>query len=195
MYSTSIIEFPFTWSNTSDNGVDIQGPVRFAPFFNLQNNMNIDFSEMAGVFIGMAIHNVGFIYDVDEFTRKKVRSYNFGIPMGIKLGNMNGTHFFGGYEVEFPFHYKEKTFINEQKDKYTTWFSKKTQLQQSFMVGVQFPQSVSLKFKYYFTNFYYQDYSEKGEDGGTVYPYENFTANIFWVSLNFELFRGTKFMY
>lgn len=195
MYSTSIIEFPFTWSNASDNGEDLNGAVRFAPFFNLQNNMNIDFSEKAGLFLGLGIHNVGFIYDVDENIKKKVRSYNLGIPVGLKIGNMAGTYLYGGYEVEFPFAYKEKTFVNEEKDKFTKWFSNRTPIQQSFLVGVQLPRGANLKFKYYFTNFYKQSYSELGDDSETVYPYENFNANVYWISLNIELFRGTKFTY
>lgn len=143
----------------------------------------------------MGIHNVGFIYDVNESVRKKVRSYNLGIPVGLKIGNMSSTYVYGGYEVEFPFAYKEKTFVNEEKEKFTKWFSDRTQIQQSFLVGIQVPQGMNVKFKYYFTNFYKQDYTEVDDDGETVKPYENFIANVYWISLNIELFRGTKFTY
>lgn len=195
VYTTTIIEFPLTWSNATDNDVDVTGPVRFAPFFNFQNLTNIDFSEKAGMFAGFGIHNVGFIYDVDASTRKKVRSYNLGIPVGLKFGNMMNSYIYGGYEVEFPFAYKEKTFVNEVKTKYNKWFSSKTAIQQSVMVGVQLPQGMNVKFKYYFTNFYKQSYSEVNQDGETIQPYENFNSNVFWVSVNIVLFRGTEFTY
>jgi len=195
VYSTSYIDFPFTWSNASNNGQDLGGAVRFAPFVNIGNNINVDFSKRVGFYGGLSIHNTGFIYDVDEFTRKKVRNYYLGIPVGLKIGNMDGVHLYGGYEIEFPFAYKEKTFINEQKTKFSTWFSDRTTIQQSFTVGIQSPYGTSLKFKYYFTNFYKQSYTESDGDGGTVKPYEDFNANIFWISLTFEIFRGWDFVY
>ncbi len=194
-YITTYIEFPITWANASDNGKDLGGAVRFTPFFNFGNNLNIDFSEKAGLYVGWSIHNTGFIYDVDEFTRKKVRNYYLGIPVGLKFGNADKGYIYGGYEVEFPFNYKEKTFINEEKTKFSTWFSSRSAIQQSITVGIQSPYGASLKFKYYFTNFYKQGYSESDGQGGTVKPYENFNANIFWLSLTFELFRGWDFVY
>ncbi len=195
VYSTTIIEFPFTWSNASNNGEDLGGPVRFAPFFNFQNNLNVDFSEKVGFFAGLGIHNVGFIYDVNENVRKKVRSYNLGIPVGLKVGNMGKSYLYAGYEIEFPFAYKEKTFVNEEKTKYSTWFSEQTGIQQSWMVGVQLPQGANLKFKYYFTNFYNQNYTEGDGDGGNVQPYEDFNANVFWISLNIVLLRNAELEY
>lgn len=195
LYVTSYFEFPFTWSNASDNGQDLDGTLRFTPFFNFGNNLNLDFSGKAGAYLGWNIHNTGFIYDEDENTRKKVRNYYLGIPVGLKFGDMTSTYFYGGYEIEFPFNYKEKTFINEQKTKFSTWFSDRSALQQSVTACVQFPYGTGLKFKYYFTNFYKQSYTESDGLGSTVKPYENFNANIFMVSLTFEMSRGTEFVY
>lgn len=192
VYSTTIIEFPFTWSNVNNVGDDQRGPVRFAPFFNFQNNLNVDFSKKAGYYTGLGIHNVGFIYDVDESTRKRVRSYNLGIPIGLKFGNMDKTYVYGGYEIEFPFAFKEKTFVNEEKTKYNKWFSEQTQIQQSWVVGIQVAQGVNIKFKYYFTDFFNQDYTETVGDGGTYKPYENFNANVFWISLNLVFLRNAE---
>lgn len=189
-YTTSSIEFLFSWSDASNNGQDLTGPVRFAPFFNFQNAVNKDFSEKFGLYLGLSINNVGFIYDADEFTRKKVRTYNLGIPVGFKIGNMNGTYVFGGYAVEFPLNYKEKTFIDEQKTKFNTWFSDRTPIQQAVMAGVQFPYGTSIKFKYYFTDFYDQGYTDS-----TGQPYANFSGNAMVLSLGITLFRGTDFTY
>lgn len=159
-YTTSTIEYLFSWSDVSDGGQKLTGPVRFAPFFNFQNAVNKDVSEKFGLYLGLSINNVGFIYDVDEFTRKKVRTYNLGIPVGIKIGDMNGTYVFGGYTVEFPLNYKEKTFVNEEKTKFNTWFSDRTQIQQAVVAGIQFPYGANIKFKYYFTDFYDKGYTD-----------------------------------
>ena len=122
-YISTYIDFPLTWANVSDDGVDLSGAVRFAPFFNFGNNVNVDFSEKAGFYVGWNIHNTGFIYDEDAGTRKKVRNYYLGIPVGLKFGNADKGYLYAGYEVAFPFAYKEKTIINEQKTKFNTWFS------------------------------------------------------------------------
>ena len=190
VYTTSSIEYLFSWSNASNNGQDLTGPVRFAPVFNFQNAINKDFSEKAGLFLGLSLSNVGFIYDVDEFTRKKVRSYNLGIPVGIKIGNMNGAYFYGGYAVEFPLNYKEKTFINEEKTKFSTWFSERTPIQQYVMAGIQLPYGANFKFRYYFTDFYKKGYSDS-----TGQPYANFSGNAFVVSIGVTLFKGSEFVY
>jgi hypothetical protein len=189
-YTTTSIEYLLSWSDVTDNGEKLSGPVRFAPFFNFQNSVNKDFSEKFGLYLGLSINNIGFIYDEDEFTRKKVRTYNLGIPVGFKIGNMNGTYLYGGYAVEFPLNYKEKTFINEEKAKFNTWFSDRTPIQQALVAGVQFPYGATIKVKYYFTDFY-----DKGYTDSTGKPYENFSGNAFVVSFGVMLFKGTEFTY
>jgi hypothetical protein len=190
VYSTTSIEYLFSWSDVTDNGRELSGPVRFAPVFNFQNAVNKDFSEKFGGYLGLSLNNVGFIYDVDANVKKKVRTYNLGIPVGIKIGNMNGTHLFGGYVVEFPLNYKEKTFIDEEKTKFNTWFSERTQIQQAIVAGIQFPYGANIKFKYYFTDFY-----KKGYTDSTGQPYENFSGNAMVLSLGIVFLRGSEFTY
>jgi hypothetical protein len=74
--------------------------------------------------------NVGYIAEgyVDPANqvvyKKKFRTYNLAIPVGLKVGNLEGVFVFGGYSVEFPFVYKEKTFDGGDKiGKITGWFS------------------------------------------------------------------------
>jgi len=54
-------------------------------------------------------------------------------------------------ELEIPINYKEKTFINEEKDDKTNiWFSGRVPLiDHSLMAGIQVPYGATLKFKYY----------------------------------------------
>jgi len=83
--------------------------------FNLPDRISLrmkiyDINNNFGLLFGAAIRNVGFIYNVQDGTgtKKKFRNYDFGIPVGVKVGNMRKTFFFAGYEIEFPLNYKEK---------------------------------------------------------------------------------------
>jgi hypothetical protein len=195
-YTTSGGEWIFSVSNVSLNGTETSGAVRFSPVFNFQNLVNYDADRHVGFFSGLNIRNVGFIYDIpDSDIRKKVRTYNVGIPLGIKLGNLDGLFVYAGYELELPINYKEKTFVNERKeDRFNVWFSDRTPVQHALMAGVQFPYSANVKFKYYLTEFFDRDYTET-RNGVQLKPYERFDGNIFYVSLNFSLFRNTEFYY
>ena len=176
------------------NGSEKGGIVRFSPFFNVQGMLNYDFGNHFGIFTGISIRNQGFIYQVPDTTlRFKFRTYNVGIPVGFKLGRMNQTLFFAGYELELPFNYKEKRFENERKeDKFNVWFSdRNTDLFQSVFVGVQGPGSTTLTVRYYLTNFHNQDFSET-KDGVTTKPYAGLNANILAFSVGYALFDGTK---
>ena len=138
------------------------------------------------------MRNIGFIYDVPDSTiRKKYRTYNLTFPIGIKIGNIKGMHVYAGYSFEIPTHYKEKTFIDGQKlSKSSEWFSSQTEnLSHGVFGGIQLPRGMNLKFQYYLTNFFNQDYT----DASISQPYQNLDVNIMFISLNFNLFRNTQF--
>ena len=115
VYTTSSGELIFSFARVDYPGTEEGSITRFSPFINIQNWLNYDKSEKLGFFTGLSVRNVGFIYDVDETTRKKYRTYNIGIPLGIKIGNLSEKFLFFGYELEIPVNYKEKTFINEER--------------------------------------------------------------------------------
>ncbi|MDZ7648113.1 MAG: hypothetical protein U5K54_13550 [Cytophagales bacterium] len=139
-------------------------------------------SDKFGVFTGLAVRNVGFIYDVPDQpgVRMKHRTYNLGVPIGFKIGNLDKAFLFGGYEFEIPIVYKEKTFVNEDKqDKTTIWFSNRVNTwNNTVFLGVQLPAGLSVKFKYYLTNFFNKDY-ESTSNGVTTKPYANSDYNVF----------------
>lgn len=182
------------------------GVMRFAPVFNWQTVVNADFSSKFGLYTGFSIRNVGMIFDVPEAykdpnldgpVRKKVRSYNLGIPIGFKFGNLHGMFIYAGYEFELPFQYKEKTFVSERKqDKFSVWFTDRVNYQHSLMFGVQFPYGTNLKFKYYLNDYFNSSWgSDQSQMVGTTLNYNQISGNVFYVSLNFSLFRNTKFYY
>lgn len=199
-YFTSGAEMIFSFAQIDYEGDESGNIMRWAPVINLQGMLNKDLSKNFGLFTGLAVRNVGYIYDNyqtvnddgDPITvKKKFRTYNLGIPLGIKIGNLEKVFVYGGYEMEFPFQYKEKTFVDEKKEKFTSWFSDRVvKFQQAFFIGVQLPHGANIKFKYYITNFNNTDYYESSTNS---YPYANLNANVFYFSLNFNLFRNGKF--
>jgi hypothetical protein len=199
VYTTTSGELMFSFANINYLGSEEPSVIRFSPVFNIQNWVNIDQSENFGIFTGFSVRNVGFIYDVPDQpgVRMKHRTYNLGIPIGFKLGNLSDKFIFAGYELEIPFNYKEKTFVNEEKTaKKDIWFSNRVNtFNHTLMAGVQLPYGATLKFKYYLTNFFNKDYEESDGQGGTIKPYANSDYNIFYFSLSFGLLKNSDFYY
>lgn len=193
VYTTTSGETIFSMANIDYKGNEASSVLRFSPVVNIQNMVNIDKSDHFGIFTGLAVRNVGFIYDVPGTnTRMKYRTYNIGIPIGIKIGNLSNKFLFAGYELEIPVNFKEKTFIDENKTKNSVWFSNQVNtFNHTLMAGVQLPYGATLKFKYYLTNFFNKNYTRS--DG--TKPYENSNYNIFYFSLSFALLKNADLYY
>jgi hypothetical protein len=182
-------------ANITDNGKSESATLRWAPFFNMQVLLNKDFGNRIGLFTGIAERNVGYIYNgyIDPETgtgyKKKFRSYNLGVPFALKLGKMDGTFIYGGYELELPFLYKEKTFLDDHKiNKITGWFSNREEpFQHGFFFGIEFAWGLNVRFKYYLSEFHNQDYTVNG-----IKPYEGLKSNIFYISLSTHLSKNLK---
>ena len=193
VYVSVSTEMIFSFATVENSKGNTGGNImRWAPVFNPQVMFNYDIKNTFGLFTGLAIRNVGFIYENPDdtiATRKfKYRTYNLAIPFGFKIGKLNKAMFFAGYEMEFPFVYKEKQFINETKEvKDVIWFSDKVEkFQQSVMAGIQLPYGATIKFKYYFTNFHNRNYVAT-VNGALVKPYD-LKTNIFYFSIAWNVF-------
>lgn len=198
VYTTTSGEIILSWANINYQGFEEPSIIRFSPVFNFQNWVNIDKSDNFGYFTGLSVRNVGFIYDVPNTTnRMKHRTYNFGIPFGIKIGDLSERFIFVGYELEIPFNYRETTRVDGNKTATKDiWFSNRVNtFNHTLMAGVQLPYGATLKFKYYLTNFFNRDFEESDGQGGTTKPYADSDFNIFYFSLNFGLLRNSKFYY
>jgi len=187
LFSMGDVQIVDSAGNTQEPGT----VVRWAPVLNIQGAYNYNPSKAFGVFLGLSIRNIGYIADdpLEDNIRYKYRTYNFGIPVGVKIGSMEKFFAFGGYEIEFPFHYKEKKFIGDDKDsKITGWFSDRVEpFQQSWFVGIEIPNGINLKFKYYFTDFHNKEFSYT-ENGDLYKPYANRTDRIYYFSISYNLF-------
>lgn len=192
-YNTYGAEMLFSFANIEDHGQEANSIVRWAPVLNIQSNLNTDISENFGLYTGITLRNVGYTYDnyldpeTQNIYKKKFRSYNLGIPLGFKIGNLSEFYVFAGYEIELPFAYKEKTYRDGAKiNKTITWFSDRQQgFQHGFMVGAQMKTGANITFKYYLSEFHNQDYV----DADGFKPYDELKSNIFYLSLGFMMFR------
>ena len=198
IYTVTSGEWIFSFANIKQGGYDVSSIIRFSPVFNFQNIANYDVSDRFGLIGGLALRNVGFIYDVPNSNIKmKYRTYNIGIPVGFKIGNLNRSFLYAGYELEIPINFKAKTFTNEDKtDKTSVWFSSQTTtFNHALFVGVQLPLGGNLKFKYYLTNFFNKDYTAQDSQGNPYKPYQDMNVNVFYFSLNFFILKNTHFYY
>jgi hypothetical protein len=193
-YVTSDGELILSFANIERNGLSESSVPRLTLFAHGQTLVHVDRSARFGWFGGLSLRNVGFIYDESDLIRKKFRTYNLGIPVALKIGNMDRTYVYGGYELEIPFNYKEKTFVSgEKRDKFNNWFSNRVNpINHTVFVGVRFPYGTSLRFKYYLTPFFNEDFETLDGQGQRVRPYQNFNAHLFYFSIVKMITKGKK---
>jgi len=184
-------EMLFSFADIQDQGRTESSLMRWAPVLNMYTYANKDLSQHLGFYAGLSLLNVGYIYDgynnpnSEGTLKKKFRTYNLAVPVGFKIGNLSKFFIFGGYSVEFPFAYKEKTFDGGDKvGKITGWFSSRYEpIQHGFHVGVQLPEGLTVNFKYYLSEFHNQDFTESNG----IKPYEGLESHIFYFSLSYKM--------
>ena len=177
-YTKSAAEYIFSWGNVDDpsssvNGlntkIDADPIVRFSAFFNSLQQFHFDFSNAFGLYTGIGVRNVGFINEFKDSSattpgsdgfrisdvKVKQRQYALGIPLALKLGSMSKNFYIAvGAELELFFNYKQKVFYNDSKQKYSEWFSNKSNLlNPSFFAEVNFPKGQFIRFRYYLNDF------------------------------------------
>jgi hypothetical protein len=121
----------------------------------------------------------------DELTLVKRRTYTVSVPLGFKIGLVKKNRFlFMGGEVELPFHYKAKAWVDGEKvHKDREWFSEQTNpYLLSAFVGIQFSEGTNLKFKWYFNDLMNKDYTYNGHK-----PYANLDSQMFYISFGMNM--------
>lgn len=189
-YLTSDGELIFSFANYQIGSEKVSTPPRFTCFFHYGRYKHIDLGKNLGLYAGMAIRNVGFSSKISD-TLVKRRVYTIGVPVAFKVGDLgNDKYLYAGAEGEFAFHFKEKTFINDNKTKQSEWFSKRNNLfLPSVFVGVNFKSGLNLKFKYYLENLYNPDYTKDGKK-----LYENVeSSQMFYFSVSMNLRKGSYY--
>ena len=195
VYAISSWENLFQWADVEgspQNSQNITEKLRYTLVLNFGQYWHVDFNNAIGLYSGLAIRNVGFIYDTDIPTKTIRRSYNLGVPLALKLGAFDkNIYIFGGGEYELLFHYKGKRWDSNDRDGNKTiedpqWFSSKTQrFVPSVFAGLQFPGGFNLKFKYYLDDFLNMDYT--GNDFGNNVSFSDYTKiDMYYISVSWQ---------
>lgn len=208
-YSKSAAEYIFSWGNVDDpqssvNGlnasIDADPVVRFSAFFNSQQQFHFDFSNSFGLYTGIGVRNIGFINTFNDSNattpgsdgfrisdvKVKQRQYALGIPLALKLGSMSKNFYVAvGAELELFFNYKQKVFYNDSKQKYSEWFSSRSNLlNPSFFAEVNFPKGQFIRFRYYLNDFLKEN--SKGIDvssAGSKLLYDSSPSELMYISI------------
>ena len=191
LYLTYGPEMVMSFGMIDDNDLNTGTLMRFTPFINIIVLANKDFGKHFGLTFGASVHNTGFILNYeDTLLRYKFRTYNIGLPMGFKVGNLNRFYFYGGYELEFPISYKEKKYIYDGESMFMEWFTGRVKkVNHAVYAGIGLKHGIGIKVKYYLNEFFNRDYV----DADGVVPYKNIKAHVLYLSIDFLLFRNNKF--
>ncbi|MFC3879055.1 hypothetical protein ACFOSV_02655 [Algoriphagus namhaensis] len=127
---------------------------RFTPFFNFGQQLHFDFSPSFGIYTGLNVRNVGMITDLNDSVRVKQRTYNLGLPIAFKIGDVEGWRFSAGFEAEIAFAYKQKVYVNGEKRKSSSWFDDRVEIfQPSVFAEIVGKDGNFIRFKYYLNDF------------------------------------------
>lgn len=145
----------FSLGNVDAGADPMKDVVRFAPFFNLAQQVHFDFSKLVGFYTGLGVRNVGLISHTVEGYKIKERSYGLGIPLVLKIGNLaKGINLGLGGEAELMFAWKRKIFVGDTKTKNAAWFSDNVNIfNPSLLAEVRFYKGTYIRFKYYLDDF------------------------------------------
>ncbi|WP_296702854.1 hypothetical protein [Algoriphagus sp.] len=158
---------------------------RFTPFFNFGQQLHYDFSDKFGFYTGLNLRNVGMINDLNDSIRIKQRTYNVGIPIALKVGDMEGFQFAAGFEAEFAVAYKQKVYVNGEKRKSSAWFDDRTNtFLPSVFAEFKNEQGNFIRFKYYLSD-YLQTENQKINVPGV--DYRPTSSQMFYVSIGYVI--------
>lgn len=191
-YLRSSSELIFSMGDVDAGGVETTPVLRFSGFFHLQEEYHYDFSRSMGIFTGLGIRNVGMINKLNDSIKVKQRVYSLAVPVALKFGNMNGFHISAGGEAELFFHYKQKTFYDDEKFKKDEWFSDKVNLfNPSVFLQISTRRGTYFKFKYYLMDFLVED-KQSVKIYSVPYPYSPSSSKLFYISVGNKIKPGKK---
>lgn len=155
---TTFKEFPEPSSVNTPNPIP-----RYSTFFHFGEQLHVNLGKSFGFYTGIGVRNIGMINRLNDSIKVKQRVYALGIPVGIKLGDMQKRLYAAlGAELELFFNYKQKTFLGsgrgDKVEKFNEWFSDRTPLlNPSLFVEFNFKKGTYLKLRYYPMNFLVTD--------------------------------------
>lgn len=150
--------------NTESSSINTSNPIpRYSTFFHFGEQLHVNLGKSFGFYTGIGVRNIGMINRLNDSIKVKQRVYALGIPVGIKLGDMQKRVYAAlGAELELFFNYKQKTFLGsgrgEKVERFNEWFSDRTPLlNPSLFVEFNFKKGTYIKLRYYPMNFLVAD--------------------------------------
>ncbi len=189
LFSTAFIyhKYPYLTTQLPTNTV---ATVRFSGFLNTGVTFNFNITQTVGIYTGIDIKNLGFIDFTYADSTVKRRSYNVGVPFGVKIGNMDDKKAFGfiGGGIDKPINYKEKQYLEKSHKtaRFSEWFSKRTpEFMPYVFIGAAINQGAVFKLQYYPGNFLNPDYkTSKGLQPNYGYDVHVLMLSIgYWVPI------------
>jgi hypothetical protein len=164
IYSSNQIKLIFsTAPNISRADHRIASPMRFTAFFNYSTVLNLDLSSYFGVAIGLEIKNICMTLK-DSVYKTKYRAYALGVPVYLRLGNMDKRwYFLAGAQYDYLFAFKEKVFVGDAKIKRHPYGSI-TPFIPSIFFGFKSKSGTSISVHYMLQNFFSDDYRFKDQN-------------------------------
>jgi hypothetical protein len=181
-----------SFSQVSDSGKTLTSIPRFTFLGNYGRDIHVDFGKYLGIFTGLETKNTGFITRENNLKVKR-RIFGLGVPVALKIGNMEKWYIYGGGEYQFAFNYKMKTFDDKgNKTKYKSdWGGTETPFfLPSVFVGINW-KSIDIKAQYYLQNFI-DNTKAPLNTGFSPNPkyYANYNASVFFLQVGV---RGSFF--
>lgn len=182
--------FQFTRTNIEDNTA--QNGVRTSYFTNIPYYMNINYNNHFGLMPGVSIKNIGIktkkeqiATGTDTITYDKIkrRVFTAGLSIATKLGWFNkGKWFYAGGGIDWAFHYRQKFYENDGRQKVTKegeWLSDATpKFIPSVFIGYQTPFLVNIKATYFFNDFINKSYNGAMGDFSKITQSQLFTLSF-----------------
>lgn len=188
-YRTGAYELIFSYGYMADTAEkQINSEPRFSGFFNQQQQIHFYLGKHTGFYTGLGVRNVGIVTQPAKGIRIKQRAYGLGVPLALKLGNIEEDRYFSiGGEAEYFFNYKEKIFINKNKHKNIEWFTDKvTPFNPSVFLSWQDANGVFIRAKYYLYDFLKPQNSFALNDSASIPGYSK-SSMFFSVSIGINI--------
>jgi hypothetical protein len=181
--SNSDDQLIFSWRNTNLAGAKMG--IRFSYMLNSGAHFNYNFTKQIGVYSGLLMRNIGEAGKINNGTSTTVYrklTYNIGVPLGVRLGDLKAKKFVAfGTGVDLVAFSKEKTWTAGSKratkeKSYCTFDTATNRFVPFVFLAVQ-SKMIGIKYQMYLGSMYKNDVQK---------------SNLQYISLYFDTGKGGK---
>ncbi len=171
------------------SGVDFESPAAVQPesvlrvtaFPNIEIRYNIIQRKNFLLYSGVSIANMGI--SLKDSVKHTYRYLGVGVPLAIQIRDKeNHFQFELGGGIDIPFHYKEKHYQKDDKEKKSTFYSKQINPFQPWVFATIGFSFVQIRFKYFTGDFFNQEYRTE-VNGVEFYPFKGTRSVPYEISL------------